>query len=321
MTPNKLSVIIPFAQEHPQAAFTVQAIYCELRDKCDFEIIVIDNHCTELDVQLKNSGRERDKGGEYLSSLATQERPWLKYITYDEKLSHWNAKNAGIAASDGEYLWFCDSHCVPSQGSVIAMLDYYRQQDPRSGSIHLPLSYMLERPGRELIYKLVSDQAHGIAHYTFTTYRPSDHVYTVPCMSTCGMMISRELMESILLWPSELGIYGGGEHFLNFTLAVLGHTISIFPSKPLYHYAAPRGYHWNYVDYHRNRCIAGYVFGGEDWAYRYIMSIKGDDKLRNSIFSTVAGAKSVVNHRKYIAAKQIITIEDWLARQDNEKQP
>jgi len=301
-------------------AFTVQAIYCELRDRCDFEIIVIDNHCLELDAQLQNSGRQRDNGGQYLSGLATNERPWLKYVAYDEKLSHWNAKNIGIAVSDGEYLWFCDSHCVPSPGSVVTMFDYYRRQDPSSGSIHLPLSYMLECPGRELIYSLVSDQAHGIAHYTFARYRESQEVYTVPCMSTCGMMISRKLMEDIGLWPKELGIYGGGEHFLNFTLAVLGKTISIFPSKPLYHYAAPRGYHWNYVDYHRNRCVASYIFGGEEWAYRYIMSIKGDKLFQESIFSTVVGSRSVVAHRKLIAGKQIIGIEEWLTRQGDDKQ-
>jgi glycosyltransferase involved in cell wall biosynthesis len=316
MIPDKLSVIIPFAQEHPQVAFTVQAIYCELRDRCNFEIIVVDNHCEELEAQLLAAGQHRDNGGQYMSSLASSERQWLKYVKYDHKLSHWNAKNAGIAASDGEYLWFCDSHCIPSPGSLIGMFDYYRWRKPRNfGTVHLPLSYMLEQPGRELIYKLVSDQAHGIAHYTFTRYRDEKVVYNTPCMSTCGMMISRELLQSMGNWPTELGIYGGGEHFINFTLAVMGKTINIYPSKPLYHYAAPRGYYWNYADYHRNRCIATYIFAGEEWARRYVMNIKGEIEQKNAIFSTVIGSKAVINHRKLIASQQVKTIDEWLAEQ------
>lgn len=316
MTPNKLSVIIPFAQEHPQIAFTVQAIYCELRDKCDFEIIVIDNHCAELQAQLNKKSIAPDKGGEYMSSLANAQRPWLKYLSYSEKLSHWQAKNLGVKNSDGEFLWFVDSHCIPSKNSLLEMFHYYRTEHDRlNGSLHMPLSYMLEKPGLELIYKLVTDPERGVVHYSFTRYRQSETVYQVPCMSTCGMMISRNLLEHLGGWPEELGIYGGGEHFINFTMAVLGKTINIFPAKPLYHYAAPRGYHWRYDDYHRNRCIATYMFGGERWAYRYIKNIKGDDATKESIYSTVIGSKSCVEHRKHIERWQIKTIASWLQEQ------
>jgi len=316
MTSNKLSIIIPFAQEHPQIAFTVQAIYCELRDKCDFEIIVIDNHCAELQAQ----GITRDDGGKYMSALANEHRPWLKYLTYDKKLSHWQAKNTGVAASDGEFLWFVDSHCIPSQGSLLDMFNYYKDNHRQlNGSLHMPLSYMLERPGLELIYKLVTDQAAGVVHYTFSRYKPDTKPYQVPCMSTCGMMISRAIYDRLGGWPKQLGIYGGGEHFINFTMAVLGMTINIAPTAPLYHYAAPRGYSWNYNDYHRNRCIATYVFGGEDWAFRYIMNIKphdpSGDLLKKSIFSTVVGSKECVAHRAHIKARQIKTIDEWLMEQ------
>lgn len=313
---EKLSVIIPFAQEHPQIAFTVQAIYCELRDKCDFEIIVIDNHCEELQLQLEEKGNKRDGGGEYMSSLATPERPWLKYVQYDVKLSHWNAKNYGVDTATGDYLFFVDSHCIPSHGSLSSMFEYYRDNYKQlNGTLHLPLSYMLERPGLELIYKLISQPENGVVHYQFSRYRAAREPYTVPCMSTCGMMMTREIYEKLHGWPSELGIYGGGEHFINFTLATMGLYINIFPTKPLYHYAAPRGYHWNYNDYHRNRCIATYLFAGEEMAYRYIKNIKGEDQVKESIYSTVIGSKRTVFHRKLIKKQQIIPIEDWLELQ------
>ena len=301
------------AQEHPQAAFTAQAIYCELRDRCDFEIIMIDNHCDELQYQLDKQGKERDKGGEYLSSLANEHRPWLKYLTYESKLSHWQAKNIGVAASDGEFLWFCDSHCVPSQGSLFYMFEHYRRNHRNmNGTLHMPLSYMLEKPGLELIYKLVAEPDRGVVHYSFTRFRPAEQPYSVPCMSTCGMMMSREIYDKLNGWPTELGIYGGGEHYINFTMAVLGMTINIWPGKPLYHYAAPRGYSWNYNDYHRNRCIATYMFGGEHWATRYIANIKGRKEVKDAIFTSVTTNKACIKHRQYIQSQQVKTIDSWL---------
>ena len=320
MIKNKLSVIIPYAQEHPQIAFTVQSIYCELRDKCDFEIIVIDNHCDELQAQLDKKGELRDRGGEYMKSLAGGSRPWLKYLAYDTKLSHWQAKNLGVASSDGEFLWFVDSHCVPSCGSLIEMFDYYKDHHRElNGTLHMPLAYMLEAPGRELIYKLVTNPKHGVVHYSFTKYRQPAAPYQVPCMSTCGMMMSREIYDTLGGWPAELGIYGGGEHFINFTMAVLGKTINIYPCKPLYHYAAPRGYHWNYIDYHRNRCIATFMFGGEEWARRYIMNIKphdaSGDAMKTSVFSTIIGSKQCIAHREYIQKQQKTSIVTWLIEQ------
>lgn len=320
MTPNKLSVIIPFAQEHPQIAFTVQNIYCELRDKCDFEIIVIDNYCSELQYQLDAKNEKQDNGSKYMSELANEQRPWLKYLHYAEKLSHWQAKNLGVHHSSGEFLWFVDSHCIVSPGALSGMFEHYRQYHKElNGTLHMPISYMLERPGLELIYKLIHDREHGVMHYTFTRYIESDHVYRVPCMSTCGMMMSRELYDLLGGWPSELGIYGGGEHFINFTLATMGKTINIIPVKPLYHYAAPRGYSWNYIDYHRNRCIATYMFGGEEWAYRYIMNIKPHDSehdaFKQAVFSSVIGSKACIQQRNALISKQKTTIDAWLEAQ------
>ncbi len=313
MVAGKLSVILPYVQEHPQIAFTVQSIYCELRDRCDFEIIVIDNHCPEVQAQLDKKGIPRDDGSKYMRELATAQRPWLKYVAYDKKLSHWNAKNAGVRISDGEFLWFCDAHCVPSRDSLYDMFRYYANDwDRLNGTIHMPLSYMLERPGLELIYKLVVDWPRGVVHYSFTRFRAAAAPYSVPCMSTCGMMMRRSLYDELGGWPSELGIYGGGEHFINFTLAVLGKSVNIWHGKPLYHYAAPRGYHWNYGDYHRNRCIATYIFGGEALAYRYIMNIKGDDLVKESIFSTVAGSSACRAHQDFILKRKKMTIEAWL---------
>ena len=311
---EKLSVIIPYAQEHPQIAFTVQSIFCELRDSCDFEIIVIDNHCPELQRQLDEKHMQKDKGSEYMSGLASANRPWLKYVKFEKKLSHWNAKNAGIAISEGDVLWFCDSHCIVSQGTVRKMYSYYREHwQELNGTLHLPISYMLEQPGLELIYKLVLDKDRAIVHYSFTRYRHATEPYQVPCMSTCGMMMHRSIYDELGGWPAEMGIYGGGGSFVNFTLAVQGRTVNIMTGLPLFHYAAPRGYYWNYNDFHRNRTIASFMYGGQEFAKTYIMNVKGKPLTLEKIYTDVV--LSTREQRDFLEQRQKISIEDWMCMQ------
>ncbi len=308
MVKGKLSVIVPFVNEHPQAAFTIQALYCELRDKADFEIIAVDNWCSEVERQ----GRKNDSGHKYLESIASLHK-WLKLLSYSDKLSHWNAKNFAINNSDGEVLLFCDAHCIPSHGSILSMLHYYLEHcDELNGTLHLPLSYMLDQPGRELIYKLVTDVDKSVVHYSFTSYSQykQDRVIKVPCMSTCGMMMSRQIYDQLGGWPKELGIYGGGENFINFTLATMGKSINIFPTRPLFHYAAPRGYNWNYYDYHRNRCIASYMYGNEDFAHTYLKNVKGHPLVLQRIYTDVI--VGCAGHKEHVKKSQVIGIKEWV---------
>jgi hypothetical protein len=179
-----------------------------------------------------------------------------------------------------------------------------------NGTLHLPLSYMLEQSGKELVYKLVTDRHSGVYAYSFTPYRNRAAVYKAPCMSTCGMMMGREIYDTLGGWPEELGIYGGGEHFVNFTMAVLGLDVNIFNSDPLWHYAAPRGYHWNYTDYHRNRAIATYMFGGQEILERYISCVKGNP----AVWSRILDEIPTVCDREYIARQQKYTIDEWVEK-------
>lgn len=303
----KLSVIVPFCNEYPQVLFTIQSIAQELRDRVDFEIIAINNYCQEV----KDQKREEDKGYEAL--LASQRgNPWLKVLKYDEKLSHWQAKNLGVRESTGKFLWFCDAHCIVSRDSLFNMFLYYRDHyRDLNGTLHLPLTYKILEWHR-LIYKLVANLETGEIHYSFTPYRPADTPYEVPCMSTCGMMMTRELYDYVGGWPVELGIYGGGENFLNFTLAILGKTVNIFPVEPLFHHGEKRGYHWNGDDYTRNRTIASYMFGDEELAARFIAHRRGDRAILQRILNDVL--EKTRSHRKMIAAKQKFSINEWLAK-------
>lgn len=301
-----LSVIIPFVNEWPQVVWTVKNIAEELRDRVDFEIIVINNYCDEVKQQGKG---EEDKAGAYLKNVESGNK-WLNVIEYKEKLSHWNAKRVGIAASSGKFLFFCDAHCVISRDSLYRMFDLYKNSyKALEGTIHLPLTYQVME-WRSLIYTLVSNYERGELHYRFASYRFHDMPYQVPCMSTCGMMIARELYDKLGGFPKELGIYGGGENFINFTLAVMGYKKWIMPLPPLYHHGDKRGYSSDYTDSLRNRAIASYLYGGKLWTARFLDNCRGRDQVKHNIYNNVI--ETCHEQRVMIKAQQVLTVREWI---------
>lgn len=304
---SKLSVIMPLCNEFPQAIFTVQDIAQDLIGRVDFELIAINNYCEEVKAQ----GREEDKGGETIKACQ-RGNPWLKYLEYKDKLSHWQSKNLGVKHSTGDILWFVDAHCIIARDSLYNMFNYYvEHKEELDGSIHLPLTYKILEWHR-LIYKLGGEPDKGDLHYSFTGYRDAEVPYEVPCMSTCGMMISRELYEYFGGWPVELGIYGGGENFINYTLAVLGKKKWIMPGGTLFHHGEKRGYHWNGDDMIRNRFIANYMFGGNKWLSLMRDNRKGKKEVLQNIYEDVKA--TCKEHRELIKSKQIISIEEWLRK-------
>lgn len=307
MIPNRLSVVVPFIQEHPQVMFTIQSIHEELEGRVDHEIIAVENWSPEIIKQ----GAIRDRSSELIQSKADK-HSWLKFMNYGDKLSHWQAKNAAVAASDGEFLWFCDSHCVVGRDALYNMFQYYSQNhEELNGSIHLPLTYhILEE--QQLIYQLVTDLPKGVIHYKFMNMLEARiKPFEVPVMSTCGMMMTRELYNQMGGWPTELGIYGGGENYINFALSVMGKKKWISPGRPLHHHGDKRGYRWNALDFLRNRLIALYITVGEDYARRYC---NADTKI--SPFSKDRILKDVIRkcepHRQLIQSQAVISIEDWI---------
>lgn len=336
----KLSIIMPFAIEYPQVLFTTMSIWNSLKDSgIDYEVLAINNYCPQAAKQIarrstcpkckKSYTVTREELGLWLDNKAdvcgdkmrsyANIHSWLHYLEYKDKLSHWQAKNTGVLASTGDVLFFIDAHCVLSPGTLSSMAWYYHDNKERlNGTLHLPLVYMLERPGVALIYKIVARPEMAMYHYSFTRYRKSPHPYQVPCMSTCGMMMSRELYDMLGGWPKELGIYGGGENFINYTLAILGKTINIFPRAPLHHYAEKRGYNYEYGDYKRNQIIATYMFGGEERARLFAHNCKLDRKTAAKIVNDIL--IKCAPQRQKIESQQKLEIEDWYAQWKNKKE-
>jgi glycosyltransferase involved in cell wall biosynthesis len=226
---KQLSVIIPQVNEWPQVIFTVQNIAQELMGRVDFEIILVDNYCTEFKQQVEAQNLQKakdaasssnvdqiikimsafkspepDKSSEVLKVCSGKINPWLKYATWTKNLSHWQAKRVGVNMAEGDVYWFCDSHCIVSRDAVYGMYKYYVDNyDKINGSIHLPLTYKILE-SRRLIYKLVAGEVdRGIVDYSFTPLRIYDAPFEVPCMSCCGIMLSKELYEKVGGWPLE----------------------------------------------------------------------------------------------------------------------
>jgi glycosyltransferase involved in cell wall biosynthesis len=305
----ELSVIIPFVNEYPQIVFTVRSIMEELRDRVDYEIILVDNFCKEV----QHQGKENDKGGEAIEAVLPGQ-PNIKLLKKGDKLSHWNAKNMAVEASTGKFLWFTDAHTIPARDSLFEMFQFYSIAHRRlNGTIHMPLTYKILEY-RKLIYKLMADTSIGKVDYSFDNFRESKEPYTVPCMSSCGMMITRDLYDLVGGFPKTLGSYSGGEHFINFTLAVLGKNVWIWPGEPLYHHGDKRGYSMNGTDIMTNRGIATYLFGGSDLLMRYLSNVRyiKNDVVRERTFMKITSQNE--EQRELIKSLQKICIDEWIER-------
>lgn len=329
-----LSVIIAYCGEYPQSLFTIQAVNQNLiESNIKYEIIAVNNYCDQVKMQCANqlanfhaNARNSkfdfkalseahkavrpmyyDKSGDAIQA-AERLNPWLKYLEHNEWLSHWEAKRIGVLNSKGRYLLFLDAHTIPSHNAIPKMYQEYIANDlDLEGSIHLPLTYKILESHR-LIYKLKIENDHFYS-YSFTSFRPENDPYEVPCMSTCGMMISRKLYDQIGGWPKGMSSYGGGENFLNYTLSVIGKKKFIYPYATLFHHGEARDYHWEYSGFVRNRMIAHYLFGGTDLLDKFTSITKGRPKTLASLRDSVLLEQK--DHRELIKSQQVTSIQEW----------
>lgn len=299
----KLSIIIPFVGEHPQVQFTIQTIAQQFIDRCDFEILAVDNYI-EGDKRISS---KNDSGPAIEACQRGHE--WLRYVKFTDALSHWQAKRYGVLKSTGDVFLFVDAHVVPSRDALYNMYQtYLKPEYIQTGSMHIPVTYKILE-WRRLIYKMLVE--HDCFYdYRFTPMRyQGDDPFEVPCMSACGVMMSKEIYHDIGGWPGSLTIYGGGENFLNYTLAVIGKKKWIFPNGTLYHHGSNRDYHYEYDGFVYNRLLAHYLFGGKSLLERVSKVIKGNKNAVQKIRETVVPIG--IKQREHIKVSQVISIEDW----------
>jgi len=311
----QISVIIPFCNEMPQIAFTVQSLIEELNGFCKYEIIIIDNMSHE-EIKCDAGGRKypiQSRKYFYNSETKKTMSTWffrkgiIKHIIYDEKQGHWNAKNAGIKASSGKYLFFLDSHCIMQRDSLRHMLNWIENFKEPIGGLHAYICYMLD--SHRLEYK-PQRKTFG---YQFCSAQPGKtEPYKVCVMSTCGMLTPRSVIDKLGGWHPELGIYGGGESYINWKQSTCGYGHYIHPKAVCWHYADKRGYSWNHTDYVRNSFIAAYVVGGEAFLNQQV-----EQRYKRDRKDIIDGlAKDVIEkckeEREFIKKNQTISFEDYI---------
>jgi len=331
---TSVSVIIPYVNEWPMIAFTIRAIVEELEGFCDYEIIAVSNYCREVagqgrlpDRSHHHYIRKADKKNlgfydvevsdkvafnqSHIEAISKQ-HPRLMYLSYEEKLSNWNCKNLAVKKSKGDVLLFVDSHVMPSKGLLRGALtcfeDMRRTGVMDNDTLHFPLSYnILEQ--KQLLYRLVYEPEKGNVHYSFlSTFPKLTELMEVPCMSSCGIMMRRSYYDKIGGWPSRLGIYGGGENYMNFVSAIVGGRKFIYPNGTLHHHGDKRGYHFNWEDYHRNRMTAIHLFADMNWVDLYQKSIGGNAVTKRLAHEAVKGS---LEHKKLIDSIKVMEIEEW----------
>lgn len=323
-----ISIVIPFCNEVPQVLFTAQSLYNQLEGR-EFEILLVDNRSNSITTENCGKGIISDKNyfleNDSAETFDCYSKDWtikvkqrsffdskkiflddkIKYLVYDEKLSHWNAKNFGVAHSKYPYLLFLDAHCELSTGAVIKLLRFLKHtKNKKVGAVHCLINYMLD--SRSLEYGLVPEKF----CYRFKTAQQKNEPYKVPIMSTCGMMMKKKVFDDIGGWSNELGIYGGGEAYIGFKLATCGYEHWIVPDAKCWHYAQDRGYSWNLWDWMRNNLIAAYTVGGEGWLLKLkeLFSKEHPADILEQIASDVK--LSCAKERTVLSKKQVCSYDD-----------
>ena len=312
----EVSVIIPFCNEYPQIVFTIRAIAEEFIGRVDFEILAVNNyHSVLADEKIRE-----DKSASACKT-ALEGNPWLRVLDGPDVLSHWQAKNLAVSQARSELLLFVDAHVIPARDSLWTQFRYYQaHSNELQGSLHLPLTYQILE-WRRLIYRHVVDLSIGKLYYTFDDFRPAEQPYQIATMSSCGMLITRELYDLMGGWPAELGSYSGGEQFWNYGMALLGKKVWIWPHGTLYHHGERRGFPLYGLDIVRNQCIATYVVAGRAMAARFMQNVRIPMFPKPTI-PTIEHRKLLLDdvvescrtHRELIKSRQTVSLEEWLAQ-------
>ena len=337
--PKQLSVIITGHGEFPQSIFTIQSIIESLDDKISYELIYVDNksireHPDKVNVRgvlndiFKTSKDEteilnrceafyagmRAKGDYTGEILSTNKLGTIKYIQFDDVLSHWEAKNVAMKHAEGDVLFFTDAHMIMPRTMLLDMYNaYINKYDELNGSLHLPIRGFLGE--NQSIYKVRYNKPNGELHYVYTNQRDRKGIFKVPAMIGCSLMVSKKIFEDTGCYPKGLKIWGGGEHAYQFTQAVLGYNCNVYGDGYIYHWAGrsvERGYTYNMRDYLNNRAIALYIVAGEEWLRNWCEAHPAD--FDDSAVQLLINLNTP--EREALKAKQVISIEDWIEKQD-----
>jgi len=258
-----LSVIIPARNEHPQATFTLQAIWDQLEGSpWDWETILVDN-------------LSDDKTGSFCKDRYWHAKGRHKIVEYKEKGSCWGARNAGLSVAEGRLIFLFDAHVLISPDLFAKQIQTF-DAIPSATVLYTPVIWMGDsRCHTAYGYSLGENNHHMRTKFwgSWTKRKQSDEPYRIPMSGTAGIAVRREFLERIGGWPAPLSVYGGGEQWISLACWMLGGECWIDPRTYVYHLADTRGYagsqderKFSTNDAHMfNVLLVSYALGGEKW--------------------------------------------------------
>lgn len=292
-----VSVIIPSRNELKNLLWTLQAAMADL-EGLDFELIPVLNRCNPDDQEAVKRYWPFKAG-------------FGQVVVYDEKASCWGARNAGARVATGEYLLFLDSHVMPSPGSYQRLIAFHRGW---KGVAHCALNYWLEPQAKALYgYEWRPEKFWG----NWTRRKPVGPDFKVPLSGTSSSLIDRDVFNEVGGWHPELGIYGGGETYMDLLVQMYGYAVRLDPDNRLWHLTENRGYVWNNEDLRRNFMLSAFVLGGLPWLDRlhatYHEANKGNerydamlDEIRRDIIQRAAPDFERVQREATFTLEQVI---------------
>lgn len=299
--PYDLSVIIPVRNEFKNLLWTLQMLQLELTG-LRAEVVCVLNQAS-------------DEEYERLVAYWPFQEGHMKAIRYDETGSAWQARRAGVAAATGEQLLFLDSHVVIRPGTLVRALDYKRTFE---GVLHLAVNYWLNHPHRTVFqYKWQPEKFWG----RWTREVPQEPTYNILMSGFCGLMMQRTVYDRVGGLHPQLGIYGGGEPYLDLKVQRYGYAIRCHPTLQLYHLTEKRGYSWNNDDLWRNFLLAASAVGGDKYAellynhyHRQCAGVRSYENRLGEIYEDAIAAS--LNDRMTIDREAVWSLDEVLDRYD-----
>lgn len=312
----KLSVVLPSRNEFPQIAFTIYSIVHDLEtflDHKDFEVIIV-NNCSDDEVFPR-----RGMGGtvDYLMARGMYWNGMLR-VVYDPQAGNHSARNKGVEAARGDYIFISDAHMAYNVGFFKSML---KTCEESGGLVHATINWMGAYPPTQVGYQYTIKLGEEIKG-TWSNYLVGDGKdwFYIPAQGHCSVMVRKDQFLDFGGYPLYHRTYGGGEFYLDMKWWMFGSTVAVDPKAMGYHLACGRGYTYSHDDYIHNVLYIGKALGMDDWTERaYINWLRHHDKETMTRVMSEAEEEANRGERKFIEKRRAKTFNEVIVERPWDK--